>query len=407
MKKRKLYIVIFCVAVLGLLIVQYQYLKIGLNLAKVQFNTKIALTSDDIKRDLSTKNQLTFLIEKAITRDDYFKLSVDSVKDASSYYLDDFLKERLAANGIETDFSYRLFARDTTDYLKSPNPFKNEDSVISYPIELRGFLSEILDKNLILELQFKDLNSYFLGQLNGLTIPTLLFMITIILIVIWVLKTFYWQRSIIMTTNDFINNLTHELKTPVFAIGLATKILEEDCDEQKKPVISLIRIQVDRLKTHIDSVLELASFESKKRVFELFRVDFYKPLKDLCDEFRALSQIEGIDFSYNLEDGKYIICAEVSHLSNAINNLLDNSKKYAEKPKITLDAFSTKKHLIITIKDNGIGLSKIEKRRIFKKYYRVSNGNLHKVHGHGLGLSYVKEIAKRHHAKINIESKLG
>lgn len=405
--KRKIYIAVFVISIFGLFIVQYQYLRIGLNLAKVQFNKKIGSASENIKQDLVSKNQLSFLIAQAATKDDsYFNLSVDSIQDASSHFLNDFITYRLAINGIETDFSYRLLTRDSTFYLKSPNVFKSETKLITYPIELEGYLPTLLNKNVILELQFKDLNTHFLYQLNGLTIPSLLFMLIIIAIFIWVLRSFYWQRKVITTTNEFINNLTHELKTPIFSIGLATKILEKDAEESKKPVLGIIKQQIKRLNHHIDKVLELGELEFQKKIFNLKKIDFKPILLDICKDYQTLAQLENIEFSYHLGEGNYILYAESAHLENAINNILDNARKYAtESPKIELKASIINKQLIIIVSDNGIGISEKQKHLIFKKYYRVPNGNLHKVKGYGLGLSYVKEIVKKHRGKVKIESK--
>jgi len=407
-KGRNIYIILFSIAVLGLFIVQYQYLKIGLNLAKVQFNKNIVAASQVIKSDLSTENELTFLIGKSITKDGtYFAVSLDSVQDASSHFLNDFLKDRLAAKGITTNFSYQIISKDSTYYLHSPKVFDAKEKINTYPIELEGYLSRLVDKRLVLELQFNDINSYFLSQLNGLTIPSLIFMLTIIIVVVWVLKSFYWQRKIIVTTNEFINNLTHELKTPVFSIGLATKLLEKDSTEQQEPIIVLIRQQIDRLKNHIDKVLELGSLESSRSVFNLKGIDFSPNLQRTCEEFSMLSKLEEAIFTYELPNQELLIKAESSHLENAINNLLDNAKKYSKNPEIKLVAEVKQKKLFITIIDNGEGISKKDKARIFQKYYRVTEGDLYKVKGYGLGLSYVKKVIKNHNGKIYLESELG
>lgn len=385
-------------------IVQYQYLKIGLNLAKVQFDRKIVRVAEDIKVDLSTENQLSFLVAQAVTKDNYFNLSDEKVKDASQHFLNDFIKESFIKHGIDTDFTYRLYARDTIDYLHSPNTFSNEEELIRYPISIEGYLPELIQKPLILELQFEDLNGYFLSQLNGLTLPSILFIVAIIIVVIWILRSFYWQSNVITTTNNFINNLTHELKTPVFSIGLATKILEEDMQEKQKPVISMIRQQVERLKKHIDLVLELGNLESRRNLFELTKVDLRPLLIKWCEDFKMIAEVEEIKFQFDIPKEEMWVKAEISHLENAIFNLLDNARKYSENPEIFLKAWKSEKKIIISIKDNGIGISKKEKEHIFKKYYRVSNGNLHKVKGYGLGLSYVKEIVQRHKGTIKVES---
>ncbi len=376
-------------------------------MAKIQFNRKIAQASQEIREELQKEDQLTFLVGRAITRDSaYFKLGLDSVQDASSHYLKDFITEKLVKNGIESDFSYTLFSKDSTDYLKSPKVFSKNEKLNLYPIELAGYLPYLMNKRMVLELQFKDINTYFLFQLNGLTIPSLLFMLAIIVVVIWVLRSFYWQRNIIMTTNEFVNNLTHELRTPVFSIGLATKILEEEVSEKKKPIIGIIKHELNRLNKHIDQVLELGSLETRKKVFKLEHMDMRPVLNKVCEEFSALTILEEINFTYDLEVGEYLIKGEISHLENAITNVLDNAKKYSDHPIIHLKAHKDKRNLIITIVDNGRGISKKDLNRIFQKYYRVPNGNLHKVTGYGLGLSYVKKVMEGHKAKIVLDSEL-
>jgi two-component system phosphate regulon sensor histidine kinase PhoR len=396
------------ISVLGLAIVQYKYLAIGLNLAKVQFNQKIARTGQILKEDLKVKNELTFLIGKAITNDDtYFKLSLDSVQDASKYFLNDFITEKLVDNGIDSDFSFRIFSKDSTYYLTSPIIFANDEKLMKYPLELKGYLPELVQKRVILELQFKDINTYFLSQLNGLTIPSLIFLIAIIVVVIWVLRSFYWQRRLIMTTNEFINNLTHELKTPVFSIGLATKMLEVDATEKNSSILGIIRQETERLKKHIDKVLELGSMESRKKVFDLKELDFRPHLQNLCEEFLLMATLEKLKFSFTLDPGEYCIKAEISHLENAINNLLDNAKKYSQDPVITLRARTEKNKLTIEVSDNGQGISEKDRSLVFQKYYRVPNGDLHKVKGYGLGLNYVAKVVQGHKGKINLISKVG
>ena len=408
MNARAIYITIFITAIFGLFIVQYQYLKIGLNLAKTQFNKNIGTASQDIKNDLLTENQLSFLVGQAITNNDsYFDLSLDSIQDASKRFLNDFIAHRLSENGIETDFSYRLFTRDSSFYLKSEQSFKANTDLVKYPIEIDGYLPNLLKRNIILELQFKDLNQYFLSQLSGLTIPSLLFMIVIIVIFVWVLRSFYWQRRVITTTNAFINNLTHELKTPVFSIGLATKILEENIEESKKPILLIIRQQIDRLNNHIDKVLELGQLEFRKKIFQLKEIDFRVNLVKLCHDFETLSKLENIQFSYELKGEHFYIKAEESHLENVISNLLDNAQKYSDNPVIELKAFMKKNELLIMISDNGVGINNKEKQLIFKKYYRASNSNVHKIKGYGLGLTYVKEVVKKHKGKVRIDSEPG
>ena len=408
MKKRTLYIIIFIVSVIGLGIIQYRYLKIGLNLAKVRFNQNIGKSVKAIQSDLSTNNKLTFLLGKAITNDaTYFETELDSVREASSYFLNDFLEFKLLENGIKTDFSYKLYVQDSSLFINSVNFNNQETKLKRYPIFLNGYLPDLVNKKVILELQFNRINDYFLFQLNGLNIPSLIFLTAIIFVVIWVLKSFYWQQNVITMTNDFINNLTHELQTPVFSIGLATKLLEQRGNEENSYYLKIIRDQNNRLKNHIEKVLQLANLDKKKKVLNLVETDFCPYLLKLCEEFMSIAKMEDVKFEYKVNAEKILLKCEPLHLANAINNLLDNAKKYSLKsPKILLFAFIENKKLHIAVKDNGVGFEKKNFKNIFKKHFRVTSGDLYTVKGYGLGLNYVNKIINLHNGKIHLESKL-
>ncbi|MDR5589608.1 HAMP domain-containing sensor histidine kinase [Christiangramia sp. SM2212] len=405
MKARIFYIGIFLISVVGLFVVQYQYLRIGLNLAKIQFEQKLENTSKDLKDIFGNQNELSFLIAQSYNNKGYFSLSEDSLKEASRYYIYDIIEDRLKSNKVTTDFSFELYSKDSLIKLKSPASFKNDENLIKYPIALEGYLPDKLNRGLVLELQFRDLNSYFLSQLNGLLIPGLIFLAIIIFVMIWMLRLFFWQRDLITITNDFINNLTHELKTPVFSIGVATKILEKDSSEKQKPIIAEIRKQISRLNNHIEQVLGLASLESKN-LMQLKKLDLKPYLEEWCENFKRLSEIENFEFNYDLEPGNYMVKAAPFYFENAISNLLDNAKKYSQDPQIHLKACKKENKLKIEIRDNGKGISKKERKNIFKKYYRISEGDLHPSKGYGLGLSYVQQIVKRHHGKIRVESEI-
>lgn len=406
--KRNLYIVVFVVSVIGLLVVQYQFLKVGLGLAKAQFSEKIDVARDNINSELSELNSLTYTLGNAIQKDtSELKIGLDSLEKVSQFYLNDYVDYQLGVSGIDAPFSYRLYSRDSITYLTSLDSFKMNEEMLTYPIKLEGYLPELLEKEIILELGFNDLNNYFMGQLNGLTIPSLIFLLLIIAVVIWVLRSFYWQSSIITTTNDFINNLTHELKTPVFSIGLATKILEEGLPENKKTVVELIRRESDRLKKHIDKVLELATLESGKNILQFTLIDFRPELQRICEDFALLAEHDDMEFDFDLEVGTYPIRAEKFHLENVIVNLLENAKKYSDNPIVKLKSFIQKGKLFIQISDNGQGMAKEDHDKIFRKYYRIKNGDVHKVKGYGLGLYYVQKIIKMHRGKIGVESELG
>lgn len=408
MNTRKLYIAVLVVSVVGLFVVQYQYLNIGLNLAKVHFQRNIGKAAQIIKEDLSTQNQLTFLIGQAITLDErYFTLSMDSIQDASRHFLNDFITYRLTEHGIDTDFTYRLSTKDSTDYLTSPNPPSLDLDQSHYPIELRGYLPELMGKQLILDLRFTDLTPYFLFQLNGLTIPSLLFMAGILFVIVWVLRSFYWQSRLITTTNDFINNLTHELKTPVFSIGLAAKILTQKVAQEQQSTVTLIQEEIQRMKVHIDKVLGLSRLESGHNPYSLKRQDLLPELQQLVKRYQGLAKLEGFNFSAQLPETSIIVQVDVLHFINAINNIWDNAKTYSEQPEITLKVTRNKNQWLFCLEDNGPGMTTEQQEQMFEKHYRGNQDNTHRAKGYGLGLSYVQHILKAHKGGIKVNSAPG
>ncbi len=409
MGKKHLYIILFIIAVLGLSFIQYQYFRIGLNLAGVQFNEKMGLAVKDIKQGLYQRNELTYLTGSVMAKDNMnFNLSLDSLQDASIYFIDDFLNERLLQNGIKAEYSFVLYNMDSSNVLHSGNSFSNEEKFLRYPIILDGYLPSLMKDKVILELQFKNVNRYFLSQLNGLTIPSIIFLVIIIIVIVWVYRSFYLQNNLIMTTNEFINNLTHELKTPVFTIGVATKILEEKGQEDSKELIGMIRVQVVKLKTQIEKVLELGNIEEKKGFVKRLELDMRPVLESAILNFKQQAVLNNFNFKSEIKGDSLIVMGDAYHIENAISSLLENAIKYSGDPiDIDLLAFKRKDKLLISILDKGIGINQGDIKRIFEKYYRVIDGDLHKVKGHGLGLHYVKRIVHLHKGKIEVESKMG
>lgn len=395
------------ISILGLAIVQHQYLRVGLKLARTQFSEKIGRSTEDIQEGLGYRNQLTYLIASALERDTtFFRTSPDSVLDASSYFLRDYLKESFLKNGVEADFNFVLKTRDAQYYLEGPEGAVEKASDV-YPIPLQGYLPDTFKREFVLYIQFRPLERYFLSQLNGLIYPSLLFLTGILFTVIWALRTYYWQRHKIEATHEFLNNLTHELRTPVFSIQLATRLMQEKGVPGNDNLLTMIRTQTDRLTDHIDRVLQLSSLEKQRDAFKIQEFDLRETLQRLCSEFAELSRLENIGFTYELDRGPFWIQGDEWHLSNAISNLLDNARKYAKDPEIQLKAHREGRVLRVEVSDNGPGIDRKDRKRIFHKYVRVADGNLHPVKGYGLGLNYVQKVIRKSKGTIKVDSVLG
>jgi two-component system phosphate regulon sensor histidine kinase PhoR len=173
-------------------------------------------------------------------------------------------------------------------------------------------------------------------------------------------------------------------------------------------LVKLIRTQVDKLKNQIEKVLELAGLEEKKNFIEKNFIDFKPLILSLSKDFERLASLENIEFSYEIKNNNYILNCDSHLLESAVSSLLENAKKYSkENIKIILLVYKDDKNLFISVKDNGIGISEENIKKIFDKYYRVSLGDVHNVKGYGLGLNYVKRIVKLHKGRIIVNSTLG
>ena len=404
-RKRIFFISLFVVSVVGLAVIQYRYLRIGLNLARVQFSQKIAEAGAEIQKDLYGRNQLTFLLANALEQDtSFFRTDPAQLTDASRFFLKDYLRERLVDHQIDRDFSFSLMARDSSYYLQSARAIPQQEQGYTYPMELQGYLPDRFGKRMVLQLEFQELNRYFLSQLNGLTLPSLLFLAGIVAVVLWVLRTYYWQRKVITTTNEFINNLTHELRTPVFTISLAAKILDEKLGDSQRELTGRILKQTRKLSSHIDKVLELGALEQTRTIIRKESIDFRPVLEGLCRDFQELCQMESQEFEFELGQGSYPMKASVFHLENAVNNLLDNARKYGNASKISLVAERKGNQLHIKVCNGGPPIPSEALEELFKKYYRVPRGDRQNIRGYGLGLSYVRTIAEKHQGRVSIRS---
>ena len=228
------------------------------------------------------------------------------------------------------------------------------------------------------------------------------------------IRTMFRQKKLGEIKNDFINNMTHEFKTPIATISLAVDAMKNEKVLQDKSKIgyfsAIIKEENQRMNRQVETILKASQLERQEVELSLQPVQVHKVITDVVDNFALQLQEKQGEVSLELQAADDIIQADEVHFSNLINNLVDNAVKYARDNvplRVKISTAAAGKNLQVKVEDNGIGMSKETVKRVFEKFYRAHTGNLHNVKGFGLGLSYVKNIVQAHGGTIKADSTLG
>ena len=239
-----------------------------------------------------------------------------------------------------------------------------------------------------------------------------LFMLVIIAAFYVTVKSLLNQKKLSEIKSDFINNMTHEFKTPLATISLAVDALRNEkvqADKEKAKYFSnIIKEENVRMNKHVETILQAALMEKQELQLNLTTMHVHDTIHEVLDNYELqLKEKEG-EIKLLLNAQNDTVHADEVHFTNLISNLIDNAIKYSkEKPRIIISTHSTRNHLLMRVEDNGIGMSKESVKRIFEKFYRAHTGNLHNVKGFGLGMTYVKTVIDAHKGKIRVDSTLG
>ncbi len=261
-------------------------------------------------------------------------------------------------------------------------------------------------------LNFINLQQYLVTNLSGIIVLGALALLILVSIFAYAFYVIHKQKSLAELKNDFFNNLTHEFKTPIFSIGLTSRLLMESEDIAKsdklKSYAGLINAENNRLRVQVDKILQMTAIDSGNVIIEKKLLDIHKIIEKNIESFMPLVEEKGGTILFRPLAAKHTVYGDEVHLFNAISNLLDNAFKYSgEQKEITITTKNVNDRIVIEIKDNGVGMDSESIRMIFDKFYRVKQGNLHDVKGFGLGLSYVKKIIDMHEGAIDVQSKPG
>ncbi len=286
----------------------------------------------------------------------------------------------------------------------NPDTYEKKFAGLLYP-------QDMITTNNFLVLYFTGQKGYIFQSVSFLAGVSLVLIFLILIISTLAIYVIVRQKKLSEIKSDFVNNMTHELKTPISTISLASEMLGDSAIQKDatnlKRISGLISEESKRLGFQVEKVLQMSIFDHSRMVLKQNPLNIDELISKVVDSFSLQLQQKGAKITLNLNTQSQTIPGDEIHLTNVLYNLLDNALKYSNvDPAIIISTRSNRKGITLKIKDNGIGMGKDSKKRIFEKFYRVPTGNIHNVKGFGLGLSYVKKIIVEHHGTIAVDSEL-
>ena len=324
--------------------------------------------------------------------------------------LDQDLKNELVNNGINLQYHFTVLTADGREVYRCSD-YADEGEECSY--------SQVLCRNDppskmgVVQIHFPDMNSYIYSSVRFM-IPSVIFTLVLLVTFIFTIVIIFRQKRYTEMRNDFINNMTHELKTPISSISLAAQMLNDSSvtksTSMMKHLGGVINDESKRLRFLVEKVLQMSMFDRKKAIFNMKQLDLNEMVENIANTFTLRVEHTGGKIYTDIEAVDSTIYVDEMHFQNAIFNLMDNAVKY-KKPEGKLDIYirtwNNEDFLYLSVRDTGVGIKKENLRKVFEKFYRVHTGNVHDVKGFGLGLAYVKKIVNLHKGEITVESEYG
>ena len=324
--------------------------------------------------------------------------------------LDKDLSQELLNNGISIPYHFVVLTADGREVYRCPD-YNEEGSDVCYNKVL--FRNDPQSKKGVVRIHFPDMGSYIFSSVQFM-IPAVIFTLVLLVTFIFTIVIIFRQKRYTEIKNDFINNMTHELKTPISSISLAAQMLNDESVSKSATMMkhlgTVIGDESRRLRFLVEKVLQMSMFDEKTASFKKKELDLNELLEQTASTFSLRVEHTGGKITTEIEAVDSAVYVDEVHFQNAITNLMDNAVKYRkpdEPVNIHIRTWNEGEHLCFSIEDNGQGIKKENVKKIFDKFYRVHTGNVHDVKGFGLGLAYVKKIINLHEGEIRCESEVG
>ena len=404
MKTNKLntIIVLGLIATIGILIAQLLWTKQAFTLEEKKFSQKAHIALLEVVKHLYEGTNHELPVENPIKKiaNDYYVVNVDN--DFEAEILEYYLKSEFKKANLNTDFEYAMYNCQSDEmvygnYVSATNKTPKNVSVY-FPKH----------KNLIyyFSIRFPSETTYLFNSLRFWFILSIA-LIVVLLVYVYSIYTIIQQKKYSELQRDFINNMTHEFKTPLSSILIASNYLKQQesikTDEKLEKYTQIIINQSNKLNNHIEKILNIAKWDNIPMTLEKQNLELIPIIKEVIENIKL--KYETVDIKIKTEFSSIFINADEFHFSNLVYNIIENAIKYSDnKPEIIVEISMTKTHLLLRFIDNGMGISEKNLPFVFDKFYRIPSKKTHEVNGFGLGLYYVKKVCTLHEWKISIKN---
>ena len=324
--------------------------------------------------------------------------------------LDQDIKAELMNNGINIPYHFTVSTQDGLEVYLCLD-YSDEGEEYSYSQLL--YRNDPQQKSGVVRIHFPTMNSYIFSSVRFM-IPSIIFTLVLLVTFIFTIAVIFRHKRLTEIKNDFINNMTHELKTPISSISLAAQMMNDEAVTKSPTMIKhiggVVNDESKRLRFLVEKVLQMSMFDDRTAIFKKKELDLNEMVENIANSFTLRVEHTGGRINTLVEAENSKIYVDEIHFSNVIHNLMDNAVKYKKEGEplvLEVHTWNADGRLMLSVKDNGIGIKKENLKKVFDKFYRVHTGNVHNVKGFGLGLAYVKKIVDLHKGEIKVESVYG
>lgn len=395
-------------SLIGIIIFQVYWIYNTFNTSEKQFNQTIRIALYNVAAEMATFNKTQLPNENPVKQvsSNYFVVDLNDVIDP--LILEHFLKTEFENSNINIDYEYAIYDCES-DAMVHGKYINNSGKKIKQKKSME--FQKFDDYIYYFVIRFPSKTAVILYDMNVWMISAIV-LISAILFFAFAISVILRQKRLSDVQKDFINNMTHELKTPISTIGISANVISDPAistqPERLKKYASIISDQNMRLENQVEKVLQSTLSEKGRINLKIEKIKLNELLTEISNGFDLKARENNGEIILNTDNAIKYISADKCHFENIVFNLLDNAIKYCKtSPKVIVSTTLKDKRIYLSVEDNGIGIAQKYRDKIFNKFFRIPTGNIHDVKGFGLGLDYVKNILKAHKWKIRLESEQG